>query len=72
MSRFTEAPKPLNRLAGEMDRMLGTFFKDFPGFAPFGVEASSGFPALNVWHDEDNVYVEAEMPGLTCRFTAMS
>ena len=48
----------LNRLSREMDRMFG---ERGAGSHPFGVET---YPALNIWEDEDNLYVESELPGL--------
>ncbi|GIW94189.1 MAG: molecular chaperone Hsp20 [Pirellulaceae bacterium] len=46
----------LNRMHEEMERLLsGNGWRGFE----FGV----GFPALNVWKDDNNLYVEAELPG---------
>jgi HSP20 family protein len=39
-------------------------FRDFPSLGPVRVEASGSFPALNAWEDRENIYVEAELPGL--------
>jgi len=50
----------VNRLQDEMNRL----------FDRWGVSGSrmfsrvAAFPALNVWEDEDNLFVEAELPGL--------
>lgn len=46
-----------NRIWDEMDRLFG------PVAAPDRT-AAPAFPALNVWEDDDNLYVEAELPGL--------
>ena len=47
----------LNRLRNEMDRIFGQFTG--------GIEPArrSNFPLLNIWEDDDNLYVEAELPG---------
>jgi HSP20 family protein len=59
---------PAYRLRGEMERLMEDVFSDFFGrewtpdeFAFRG----RGMPALNVWEDEQNLYAEAEVPGLT-------
>jgi len=49
--------RELNRLRGEMDRLFGR--SGVNGVQPF----TSAFPALNLWEDSDNMYVEAELPG---------
>lgn len=49
---------PIDRLFNEMLSGLGGELA-----VPFqGVKA---FPALNIWHDEHNVFVEAELPGFS-------
>ncbi len=51
---------------GDFDRMIDNLFNSaFEGGevpVPFGPRA---FPALNIWQDEQNVLVEAELPGFT-------
>jgi HSP20 family protein len=46
-----------NRLFEQMDRIFGPVGFDAEAVAP-------AFPALNVWEDQDNIFVEAELPGL--------
>ena len=58
--------RPINRLRGEMDRLFDSALTGFPRFtrdAWFAPTAPT-FPAVNVWEDRDNLYVEAELPGL--------
>lgn len=62
--RMAEAP-PLSRLRDEMDRLFERFFGDYEPFRAWDAFGLRRFPALNVWQDDDNVYVEAEIPGLT-------
>lgn len=49
----------MNRLRNEMDRLFGRYgFQQQP--RRFG---ASVFPPLNLWEDDDNLYIEAELPG---------
>ena len=54
---------PINRLRGEMDRLFDHVFEGIPRIT-FGTSLARVFPPLNVWEDSDNVFVEAELPGL--------
>ena len=47
-----------NRILEHMDRLLGPI-----GFDTAARPAPS-YPPLNVWEDDDRLYVEAELPGL--------
>ena len=47
----------LNRLHNEMERLFG----QRPGSALARVPA---YPAVNMWEDDDNLYVESEVPGM--------
>lgn len=49
---------PLNRLRDEMEQL-------FQG--AFDGGAARGFPPLNMWEDEQNLYVEAELPGMSMK-----
>jgi HSP20 family protein len=49
-----------NRLFDEMDRLFGPIGFD----APPTPATPPPYPPLNVWEDGDNLYVEAELPGL--------
>ena len=48
----------VNRLHDEMNRLFGRYSNGARAFAP------GGFPLLNLWEDDSNIYVEAELPGL--------
>lgn len=50
------------RLGGDFDRLVSGLFRDFP--APVRFEGSGKFPALNAWEEREDIYVEAEVPGL--------
>ena len=64
MFRWVNQTYPINRLQNEMDRLFETIA------APAANRwTHDGFdrrttPALNVWEDEQNLYAEAELPGL--------
>ncbi len=49
--------REMDRLQREMDRL-------FEEFAPRRLRTAPGFPAMNVWADEESVIVTAELPGL--------
>lgn len=51
---------PLNQLCGEVDRLFEGFFRE----DLTRVRPPAGSPALNVWQDEQSLFVEAELPGL--------
>lgn len=52
------------RIGGDFDRLVHGLFRDFPTFGPVRFESSGSFPALNAWEERENLYVEAEIPGL--------
>jgi HSP20 family protein len=56
---------PVSQLRDEMDRLVSDFFGPVTNALPgrLGV-AVRGFPPLNVWEEGDNLFVEAEVPGL--------
>ncbi len=59
---------PISRLRSEFDRMFEEMVGEFFGGRPLfdlrpGTWARS-FPAVNVWEDDENLYAEAEVPGL--------
>jgi HSP20 family protein len=56
---FTGLQYEVDRLSDEMDRLFGGFRRR-PSRHPSG----AGYPPLNVWEDEGNLYVEAELPGI--------
>jgi len=59
-TRWTPLADPrggMRRVRDEMSRLLESLGQE--GLAP-----AAGYPALNVWQDEGNIYVEAELPGM--------
>jgi len=55
---------PMNRLRGEMERLFEDFAHDWPALGRVTRLHGRGFPSLNVWEDERNLYAEAEVPGM--------
>jgi HSP20 family protein len=55
---FSDTRSEFARLQSEMDRLFGRW--DSNGPRPF---ARTVFPPLNLWEDDDHLYVEAELPG---------
>jgi HSP20 family protein len=54
---------PFSQLRREMDEAMNALLPGLPG----GLFRDGGgrvFPALNVWEQEDDLFVEAELPGL--------
>jgi HSP20 family protein len=47
-----------------MDRLLEDFFGNAPNMLQRAGVPVRAFPALNVWEEGDNFYVEAELPGV--------
>ena len=47
----------LNRLHNEMERLFGQR-------ASSALTRVPAYPAVNVWEDDDNLYVESEVPGM--------
>ncbi len=47
----------MNRLNDEMNRLFGRYTNGAREFS------TGGYPPLNLWEDENNLYVEAELPG---------
>ena len=54
---FGDVRAEMNRLNDEMNRLFGRYTNGAREFSP------SGYPMLNLWEDEKNLYVEAELPG---------
>lgn len=51
---------PIRQLRGEVDRL----FTDFFGQPDSGSRWRRTFPPVNVWEDSENLYAEAELPGV--------
>jgi HSP20 family protein len=58
MWRTSNGYNPVSTLRSEVDRLFGDYFGQAPA------AAVRAFPALNVWERDDELFVEAELPGL--------
>lgn len=54
---FGDVRGEMNRLREEMNRMFGRYGNGARSLAP------ASYPPLNLWEDENNLYLEAELPG---------
>jgi HSP20 family protein len=54
---------PFQQLRSEFDRQLGGVWDNLASVAP-RFAASRVFPGVNVWQEGDNLYAEAEVPGV--------
>jgi len=50
---------PMTAWRSDLDRLFTGFFDGWPA-----LDRTTAFPALNVWEDERNYFIEAELPGL--------
>ena len=60
--RRTNSFHPLHQLRTEMDRLVGDMFA--PAQSASGPGTARAFPTVNVWESGDELYAEAEVPGL--------
>ncbi|NLS91475.1 MAG: Hsp20/alpha crystallin family protein [Planctomycetaceae bacterium] len=56
---FNDVWSEMNRLHEEMNRVF-----DRCGYRDRLSGMASAYPALDLWQDQDNLYVEAELPGM--------
>ena len=55
---------PLNQLRTEMTRLFDELTPFTPLVTRMGWRTPGVFPALNVWEDQQDLFVEAELPGM--------
>jgi HSP20 family protein len=60
----TNGYPPMAAWRNEMERLVGDFLGNLPRAIPRALAYADVFPALNVWEDTDNLYAEAELPGV--------
>jgi HSP20 family protein len=61
LARMLNDFAPMFRLHDDVNRLFEHFFEDLP--ATRGL--AQNFPGVNTWEDDQNGWVEAEVPGLT-------
>ena len=55
---------PVNRLREEMDRLFGDFLRGLPVAGPTSnFTAAGGYPALNIWEENDCAFRRSEFAG---------
>ncbi len=64
MFRWANQTYPINRLQDQMDRLFETVAAPAATLWTHDRFDRRTTPALNVWEDEQNLYAEAELPGL--------
>ncbi len=62
--RRTNGHHPLDQLRTQMDRLVSDFFGPAVAGSTRAAMQSNSFPALNVWEEGDDLYAEAELPGI--------
>jgi len=55
---------PIQQLRDEVDRLVSNVFSNPTVAGATRLVTGRGFPAVNVWEDGENAFVEAEVPGL--------
>src|SRR4051812_23095373 len=58
------SPAHMN-LWNTLNRQVNCLWNDLTAAPAAGPVFSGAYPALNLWEDEENLYAEAEMPGLS-------
>lgn len=60
----TNGSPPVLRLRDEIDRLFNGLIEGTLSEGPLQFVRRTTFPAVNLWEDGQNVYAEAELPGL--------
>jgi HSP20 family protein len=55
---------PMQQFRDEMDRLVSNVFTNPAVGGATRLVTGRGFPALNLWENDENLFVEAEVPGL--------
>jgi HSP20 family protein len=55
---------PFSQFRGEVDRLVGDLLGSATAAAPRAWAAVRAFPAANVWEEAEQLFAEAELPGL--------
>lgn len=56
---------PLEQLRDEMDRLFTDFFRGYPSAGTPAFITRGTFPAINLWEAGDELFAEAELPGVS-------
>ncbi len=63
-SQPSQRSHSIHRLRSEMDRLFESLAENVSPWAGLLRGEGGSFPALNIWEDDQNLYAEAELPGL--------
>jgi HSP20 family protein len=61
IARMMNDLPPLMELQSHMNQLFENIFEDTPALRGY----NSGYPAMNLWEENDAAYLEAENPGLS-------
>ncbi len=64
MVRYRNGLNPVWHLRGDVDRLLGDIFGRTTAMPVESFTQRGEFPPLNVWQRDEEVFVEAELPGV--------
>ena len=64
-SRFLFQTSPLMTLRQEVDRLFHQFQPDLQSFQRWAHLPSHRYPPINLWEDNGNLCIEAELPGVS-------
>ena len=64
LARYNVSLPTFHRLSDEMDRLFDGALRGWPTGGVLSALGGQTAPALNVWEDDQAVFVEAELPGL--------
>jgi HSP20 family protein len=70
--RISTNQHPIHQLRDEVDRLVTNVFANPAVAGAARLVSGRGFPAINVWDDRENFYVEAEVPGLKAELLDIS
>ena len=62
--RGTLNMNPIQQFRDEMDRLVTNVFANPAIAGATRMVTGRGFPAVNLWESDDNLFIEAEVPGL--------
>jgi HSP20 family protein len=51
-------------MRGELDRIFERFFGDYEPYRAWTPTTVRAYPPINLWQDDEHLYLEAELPGL--------
>lgn len=62
--RLNTLPRPVHHLRADVDRFFSDLTRGLPNWPTLPQGATRSFPAVNVWETDQELFAEAEVPGL--------